>query len=292
MSVYCSKCGAENQDDARFCFECGARFVEAGFRPEPARHNFDVKKPDAEDLGEKSSPAPPHEDHSSGIDGGGRADSVRDFTGERGEEREFRQSYREDYGRYGEAPKMPEIAKAEEPKLEFASFGLRLGAWVLDWIVLSFMTQIAVLAAGIRQPANEDMSQFMSDYMASIMSGTLHGSMADYFQNMMLTFFIMTMVCLAYYVVFHTIGGQTLGKLALGIRVARRDGSAIGIGRSLLRYIIYWIGSKPFYWGAFPAMFGKEAAAVHDHAADTRVYKVASLEAYQDFHSTSQSSGG
>lgn len=287
MSVYCSKCGAENQDDARFCFECGARFVEAGFRPQQARHNIDVKRTDAANSSDESATGTPPENPSGGIGG----ESRPDFSDERAGDREFNRPYRNDYDRFGEAPRMPEAVPAEEPKLEIASFGARLGAWVLDLIVLSFLTQIAVLAAGIKQPANEDMGQFMSDYMASIMSGTLHGSMADYFQNMVLTFFVMTMVCLAYYVVFHSIGGQTLGKLALGIRVARKDGSPIGAGRALLRYAIYWIGSKPFYWGVFPAMFGKEVAAVHDFAADTRVFKVASLEAFQEFHSKSQSKG-
>jgi predicted amidophosphoribosyltransferase len=28
--MFCSKCGAKNDDNAKFCFQCGNRFDEAG----------------------------------------------------------------------------------------------------------------------------------------------------------------------------------------------------------------------------------------------------------------------
>lgn len=46
------------------------------------------------------------------------------------------------------------------------------------------------------------------------------------------------LVGLSYYVGMHGWRGATLGKMALGIRVARIDGSSIGYGVALTRYVL------------------------------------------------------
>lgn len=298
MSAYCSKCGSENQDDARFCFQCGARFVEldtSQFGGDSASNN-----PDSPDSGRDVSPRPssadtqkvergmPVEDWRSA---NSQYDSDRD--GARTENGRDREISRSDSSMPREpgisiSPPAPPLPVA--PKLEVASFGARIGAFFLDYVALTLLTQIGILAAKIEQPPTEDMSQFMSDYMNLLTTGNFEGTLAAYFQNMVMTLFVISIILLAYYVIFHAIGGQTLGKLALGIRVTRTDGSPIGLGRSLLRYVVFWIGSKPLYLGAFWAMFNKEVATWHDYAADTRVYKVSSLDALADFKETGSSS--
>jgi uncharacterized RDD family membrane protein YckC len=44
-----------------------------------------------------------------------------------------------------------------------------------------------------------------------------------------------------YFAVPEAFGGASLGKLMTGIRVVREDGKRIGIGRSLLRWLLFWV---------------------------------------------------
>jgi uncharacterized RDD family membrane protein YckC len=71
--------------------------------------------------------------------------------------------------------------------------------------------------------------------------------------------------------------GQTLGKMAMGIKVVTPEGQDIGVGqawaRVLTRHVlnmISWIGILINY---LPAL-GKERAATHDRIAKTRVIKI------------------
>ena len=44
-----------------------------------------------------------------------------------------------------------------------------------------------------------------------------------------------------YFAIPEAAGGATLGKLMTGIRVVREDGTRIGFGRSLLRWLLFWV---------------------------------------------------
>ena len=270
MSVYCSKCGSENSDDAKFCFQCGARFVDLNASE---LISGDVSPRDSGRTSEHSPPGDSSQPAQRDIDRTSDSSSSASDFDRQPERPQYRESPLQD-------PNQPTPqAAAPPPKLEFASFGARLVAFFLDLIMLTLLAQIALKATRIDLSYMDDFGGFWADYMNSVMSGQLEGAFAAYFESMMLQYFIISVVILAYYVIFHAFCGQTIGKLALGIRVTRKDGSPIGVGRSLLRYVVYWIGSKPMYLGVYWALFNKEVATWHDFAADTRVYKVASLEA-------------
>ncbi|UCF87994.1 MAG: RDD family protein, partial [bacterium] len=70
-------------------------------------------------------------------------------------------------------------------------------------------------------------------------------------------------------------GGQTLGKMLLGIRVVAENGSRVGYGRSLLRAIAYIVS---FFFGTFLgflwALWDRKNQAWHDKIAGTIVVKV------------------
>jgi uncharacterized RDD family membrane protein YckC len=69
--------------------------------------------------------------------------------------------------------------------------------------------------------------------------------------------------------------GQTLGKMALGIRVVDfNTGSAIGYGRGLIRYIGRIISSIPLLLGYFWMLWDKEKQTWHDKLATTVVVPV------------------
>ena len=76
------------------------------------------------------------------------------------------------------------------------------------------------------------------------------------------------------YLVGFTAGGQTLGKMALGIRVVTADDSApLGIGRALRRTVMWAILASPAGLGLLTAFFSSDYRGLHDRLAGTRVVR-------------------
>jgi uncharacterized RDD family membrane protein YckC len=74
-------------------------------------------------------------------------------------------------------------------------------------------------------------------------------------------------------------GGRTLGKAAAGLAIARTDGEPLGAGRSLLRWLGYFVSMLPFGLGFFAAAFTRERRALHDFIAGTRVVQAEAIGA-------------
>jgi uncharacterized RDD family membrane protein YckC len=65
--------------------------------------------------------------------------------------------------------------------------------------------------------------------------------------------------------------GQTLGKMALGIVVVRRDGRAVGYGRAVLRCLGGLLAAASFGLGYAGVLFTAERRGLADWLAGTRV---------------------
>jgi uncharacterized RDD family membrane protein YckC len=78
-----------------------------------------------------------------------------------------------------------------------------------------------------------------------------------------------------YFTLFTAAGGQTIGKMAAGIRVVAMEGDAarVPLGHSVLRATAYLVSALPAGLGFLPALLGAERRAIHDRLADTRVVK-------------------
>ncbi len=81
-----------------------------------------------------------------------------------------------------------------------------------------------------------------------------------------------------YFVLFTAAGGQTIGKMATGIKVVSMHGESpwsarVPLADSVLRAVGYLVSLLPAGLGFLPALFGAERRAVHDRLADTRVVK-------------------
>jgi uncharacterized RDD family membrane protein YckC len=78
-----------------------------------------------------------------------------------------------------------------------------------------------------------------------------------------------------YFTLFTAAGGQTIGKMAAGIRVVAMDGDAarVPLGHSVLRATAYLVSALPAGLGFVPALLGADRRAIHDRLADTRVVK-------------------
>ena len=77
----------------------------------------------------------------------------------------------------------------------------------------------------------------------------------------------------AYLTVFTANGGQTLGKMAMGLRVEATDG-ALTFGGAIVRVAATIAGGLAMGAGFMPALWRTDRRAVHDQIAHTRVVKV------------------
>jgi uncharacterized RDD family membrane protein YckC len=81
-----------------------------------------------------------------------------------------------------------------------------------------------------------------------------------------------------YAVAFTATGGQTMGKMAAGIKVvpaviAGVTTDRVPVGQAVLRALAYVVSLLPAGLGFLPALFGGDRRALHDWLAATRVVK-------------------
>jgi len=76
-----------------------------------------------------------------------------------------------------------------------------------------------------------------------------------------------------YFVAFTTVGGQSIGKMALGIKVISQENSDVPIGRAVLRTLAFIASALPFGAGFLPGVISADRLALHDRLAHTRVVR-------------------
>jgi len=149
------------------------------------------------------------------------------------------------------------------PGVEWAGYGERLVAYIIDGLVLAviFVVLSIVLIAGIVDSVD------FSDPANPEFGGAAIGAVVLW----TLALFI---VSILYFPFFWAQGGQTPGMRAFGIRVVRdRDGARIGWGSALLRLLGYWVSGVVFYIGYVWMFFDSRRRGWHDLIAGTVVVK-------------------
>jgi uncharacterized RDD family membrane protein YckC len=79
---------------------------------------------------------------------------------------------------------------------------------------------------------------------------------------------------LVYPVIFHWLWGQTLGKMAMQIRVIMLDGAPITLGTAVIRQLASWLSALIFGIGYLMAGLRTDKRALHDLLAGTRVVRL------------------
>ena len=142
--------------------------------------------------------------------------------------------------------------------LRYASFETRLVAFVLDLIVLFSVFLLFIAIAGLQLLLRSDFGDVdppdSAFYLAAII--------------ILLYFFPF---CPLYFLAFWTWRGQTVGKMAMAIKVVRRDGSPLGGGIALMRLIGYLFSSLLLFAGFLMIAFDRQRRGLHDRLADTLV---------------------
>jgi uncharacterized RDD family membrane protein YckC len=83
--------------------------------------------------------------------------------------------------------------------------------------------------------------------------------------------FFGSIISVAYFIVFHWLWGQTLGKMAFQIRVVRMDGGPLSFGQSVGRYFATFLSTITLFIGFIMAGVRSDKRALHDLLAGTRV---------------------
>ena len=86
----------------------------------------------------------------------------------------------------------------------------------------------------------------------------------------------LTLLTVSYLCAFTAVGGQTIGKMALGTCVVNDDGRPVDAGRALRRTSAVIVSFLFFGLGFIPALFG-DHRALHDRYAGTRVVRLRSV---------------
>lgn len=146
----------------------------------------------------------------------------------------------------------------------YASFLKRLGAYIIDSLILSTPFYIWIIYTATSTISN--LSSMEGENMdAESMSDPMGGIMIAY-----LIFFIVYLLYNAYFE--SSPSGATIGKKLMKINVADTAGNRISFGKAFLRAIGKIISAIILCIGFIMAAFTEKKQALHDMIAGTNVY--------------------
>jgi uncharacterized RDD family membrane protein YckC len=151
--------------------------------------------------------------------------------------------------------KLKEGAALNTGALEYASFGLRFGAKLLDGIILWIGQLIIGFVAGL---------------LMTVGGGDEATGMILF--QVVLIFFSLV-VNFVYNIFFIGKFGATPGKMACKIKVVQPDGSPVGYGRATGRAFGEIVSGIICYIGYLMMIWDEEKRTLHDRMANTRVVK-------------------
>lgn len=154
-------------------------------------------------------------------------------------------------------------------KPRYASFQLRLVASLLDLLVLLACLALSFTIAGLQLLITSDFGEV--DPPSSSLYAFVFIIIAALF-----LFFPVSLFPLVpfYYGILWALGGQTIGMMAMGIKVVRPDGRAVGLRRASLRLLGYFLSTVTLFAGFLMAAVHPQKRALHDRLADTIVIEI------------------
>jgi uncharacterized RDD family membrane protein YckC len=150
--------------------------------------------------------------------------------------------------------------------IRYAGFWIRFAAYLIEFVILIVLESIVNFA-------------FFGSMVATISPNVTPGqnpfeTMGPLFARMGSSVLANTLLTAAYYTFFVGALGATPGKLALGLKVVRPDGSAVGYGRALARWAASILSGLILGIGYIMIAFDSEKRGLHDMICDTRVIKI------------------
>lgn len=167
------------------------------------------------------------------------------------------------------APYTPPTAHiAEDPQhvasddVVLAGFWRRLAAWFIDSLIVTvayyIVAFIGVMIIGVGGSA--------------MLRDADSGGMTAMFGIMAVVYLAYPLISAAYFAGFESSGKQaTLGKMAVGIKVADVDGRRLTLGRALLRWLAAVLNYLTLYIGYLIVAFTQRKQGLHDMVVGTLV---------------------
>ena len=154
---------------------------------------------------------------------------------------------------------------AQPAKVSYAGFWIRFVGVLIDGIILG-------VVAGILQVA------VFGSFLAAARPQTVGGvpdltAMGPYLGLVGLLYLVQIALASTYEAFFVAKLGATPGKMVIGVKVLRPDGSMLSLGRAYGRYFAKLISTLTLLIGFIIAGFDSQKRALHDMICDTRVVK-------------------
>ncbi|HYN48068.1 MAG TPA: RDD family protein [Candidatus Nanopelagicales bacterium] len=170
------------------------------------------------------------------------------------------------------APQAPWPPPAETagpaPGVQFAGHGARLGAYILDAILVGIVATVLLLIIMIPVLGALVGTAGSDGEIDSGEAGAVVASVGLFILGAV----VIGVFSLLYFPFFWARGGATPGMKVAGIRVVNdRDGSRIGWGPAILRLIGWWVSAAVFYLGFVWILVDSRRRGWHDLLAGTCV---------------------
>jgi uncharacterized RDD family membrane protein YckC len=137
--------------------------------------------------------------------------------------------------------------------LRYAGFWMRVLAYLIDVVVLEVVYYSILIPLGMAKTSYTP---------AEITSGMW-----------LIPMVIATLLNVVYYTFFNGRFGASPGKMALGLKIVRPDGSPISYMTAFGRSWAYWLSSIILGFGFFMIGWDSEKRGLHDRVCDTRVIR-------------------
>jgi uncharacterized RDD family membrane protein YckC len=156
--------------------------------------------------------------------------------------------------------------KRETSALELAGFWRRLAAFLIDIFALAVICSVILLAFAPYRWFGFGGLWGSSDVFSEPLWRALPYLIAGNVLSLL--------VNIAYFVAFWIWRGQTPGKMLLGIKLVRQDGSKVTIGVALLRYLGYIVSAAVLFIGFIWIALDSRKQGFHDKMAETYVVRI------------------
>jgi uncharacterized RDD family membrane protein YckC len=159
------------------------------------------------------------------------------------------------------APSQRAAAADQSAALTYAGLQLRIVAFILDIMVLisfGMLFAAAIVVFLVVEMRLHDDNPPNRDFVISGVIAALY---------------LLAFVPL-YHIVLWNRWGQTIGMMALHIKVLSRAGGRLSLGRSALRLLGFAASVAPLFLGIVIALFDRERRTLHDRLADTVVVEL------------------
>ncbi len=149
-------------------------------------------------------------------------------------------------------------------QLRFAGFWLRFVAWLIDAVIIYIADQFLnfiLIATHFQAAPPSNLNPFDPGAAMAIMRAT--------FPSMIVN----SLFGVLYFCFFVSRFSATPGKMALGLKIVRADGTKLGLGRVIGRYFAYFLDAMTLGIGYVIIGIDDQKRALHDYVCDTRVIK-------------------